>query len=118
MLDGEGGQMRIRHKTARHHTLFDKRGQNVHVRGSGERNPDDIAGEPLLHLSPCHGRRDRALKNRGIAGDPHEGEDGRPGQAHTHGPVEALVQPRSRDVVFRRITVGGVEQQVGVNQNQ
>jgi SAM-dependent methyltransferase len=82
-----------------------------------ERRPRRLALEPLLHLAPRFRSRDGMPDDKGIGGETDERKQGGPRQPQRHGPVEPIVQPRPRALVLRRRPVGGVEQEVRVQED-
>jgi hypothetical protein len=55
--------------------------------------------------------------DHGVRGETHEGQERRPRQPDGHGAVESIVQPRTRARVLGRRLIGGIEQQVRVDQD-
>src|SRR5687768_12792366 len=59
VLDSERGQMSVRDQPARGGRQVEQPFEHGWMLGRGQRNPHDIAREPLLYLTPCVGRSDR-----------------------------------------------------------
>src|SRR5580765_2353333 len=117
VLNRQRGEVCVRDEPTRHPRRPEKPADDGSLAIAWERRPRRLALDPLLHLAPRFRSRDGMPDDKGIGGETDERKQRGPRQPQRHGPVEPIVQPRPRALVLRRRPVGGVEQEVRVQED-
>ncbi len=118
ILHCERRQMGVRHQIAMHPRESEKFAKQFGMTFGRLRDPCGIAREPSQYLVPCVGYRFGALKYARICHDSQECQQARPGQANARNTVQLPIEPIPSELVLRERADTGINQEVGVDQNQ
>ncbi len=118
VLDGDGRQVCVGNEVRAVAYGRHEGGQNLVVVLRGFRGPYGWALQPLLDLPPGVIAGHGAVEDPGIRDQAHERHQARPGQADRRDSVEPLVEPASCRFVLSEVLHSGVDEEVGVNEDQ
>lgn len=118
MLNGKGCQLRIGHEIARNLNLFAQSCLNPgRVIGRGW-DSHHWYREPIDDISPRVGTGQRGPDDSWVGDDSEACTDRLPGQAHAAIAGERSLQPRGSCAVMDAALVGGIQEQVCVNDHR
>ena len=109
--------MSVWNQAAGHQRLLEEGAQDLDMARAGLGDPGCLTGEPVLNLVPRRLRGSRLLHHARVRHQSDEGKQRWPRQSHLRVSIELSVEPLAGDVVLGGRGVGGVNQQVGIDED-